>query len=92
MKFRNAPQPGRPVAPPPGAGFAHEHVRPDGTRVVVLRDHKGRLLPGNRLCDLARGGPVGVDAKNPQSVVLAALGLGSRWTEARRARKGRGDA
>lgn len=86
-KFRNAPQAGRPVEAPPGAGFAHEHTRPDGTRLVVLRDHKGRLLPGNRLCELARGGPVGIEAKNAQSVARAALGLSSRWTEARRRRR-----
>lgn len=88
-RFRKAPQPGRPVEPPPGAGFAHEHTTPDGTRLVVLRDHKGRLMAGNRLCDLARGGPVGFDAKNPQSVVRAALGLGSRWTERRGGGRGK---
>ncbi len=85
-QYRLSPCPGRPVEPPPGAGFAHEHVRPDGTRVVVLRDHKGRLLPGNRLCDLA-GGVNGREPRNADSVTRAALGLGSRWTEARRRRR-----
>jgi hypothetical protein len=87
-KFRVAPQPGRPVEPPPGAGFAHVHVRPDGSRVVVLRDHKGRLLPGNRLCDLRVDDLGGAEARNPVSVARAALGLPSRWTERRKRKEG----
>lgn len=87
VKFRNAIRRGRPVEPPPGAGFAHEHVAPDGTRVVVLRDQKGRLMPGNRL-HLLRDGESGVEARNRVSVERAALGLPSPWVELRRRRKG----
>lgn len=82
MKLRVPPQPGRRVDPPAGAGFAHEHVRADGTTIVVLRDQRGRLLPGNRLVDLRVAGTSGNEARNPDSVARAALGLPSRWEAA----------
>lgn len=89
MKFRNAIRRGRPVEPPPGAGFAHEHVAADGTRVVVLRDQKGRLMPGNRL-HLLRDGESGVEARNPGSVARTALGLHTPVTEWRHRKRKEG--
>ena len=85
-KFKVAPRVGRPITPPPGAGFAHEHLRPDGGRVVIARDIRGKILPGSRLCDLRVDDLNGGEARNPASVARAALGLPSRWTEWRRKR------
>lgn len=86
MKFRNAIRRGKPVAPPPGAGFAHEHIAADGARVVVLRDGKGRLLPGNRL-HLLRDGESGVESRRGDSIARTALGLATPVTEWRRRKK-----
>lgn len=82
-KFRAAPQTGRPVEPPPGASFAHEFTRPDGTKFIVARGPGGRLLAGNRLCDVREGDLGGQEARNPKSVARLALGLPTKWGELR---------
>lgn len=87
MKFKLPTRRGRRVDPPAGAATAHEHVTPDGRRIVITRNARGKLLPGNRLCDLRVGGEAGTEARNPQSVVRAALGLPSRWAAADQRRR-----
>lgn len=86
MKFKNPIRRGRPVEPPAGASYAHEHVAADGTKVLVLRDARGHVLPGSRL-HLLRDGESGVEPRKPASVARAALGLPSYATEWERRRK-----
>lgn len=83
QRFNLARRTGRPVDPPAGASYAHEHTRPDGTAVVIARDGRGKLMRGSRLCDL-REHSVGREPVNAPSVTRAALGIGSEWTERRR--------
>jgi len=88
LRFNLCRSRGRPVPVPAGsgAGYAHEHTRPDGTTFIVLRDQRGKLMRGARLCDLRAEGLVGREPTTAESVVRAALSLPSRRTESNRRR------
>lgn len=55
MKFVNSTQAGEPVEPGEPDRVAHRYAGRDGEPVVVLRDARGRLLPGSALVLLRSG-------------------------------------
>lgn len=72
-RFTSAP--GKPVAPPEGAAVAHEHEAFGGGKVVVGRDARGRLLPGNTLHKVRNPSNLGRSIVHPESMIRRALGL-----------------
>ncbi|MCZ2098079.1 MAG: hypothetical protein LC121_17785 [Anaerolineae bacterium] len=91
MKFVVSTRPGEPVETERPDRVVHRYTAPDGRKVVVVRDARGRLLPGARLVLLRDAG--GREPQTAYSLTRRALGLPTRFTEhARRKREGKNDA
>lgn len=83
--FVTATRVGEPVESGQPEAIAHRYVGRAGASVVVLRDARGRLLPGSALVLLRAD-----DCSEPRSrysVVRRALGVPTKWSK----RKGMGN-
>ena len=77
MKFVIQTQTGEPVEVGAPNRVAHRYIGPDGSAVVVVRDARGRLLPGAKLTRLRAG-----DGRPPRSayaVTRRALGVETKF-------------
>lgn len=87
MKFVVSTQTGEPVESAVPGTVAHRYTGSDGATVVVLRDARGRLLPGAQLARLQSG--TGRPPTTAYSVTRRALGVSTRFAEhARRKKEG----